>query len=64
METNTNEEQWERVDLNKLKEEAKQERQTKGPKDLLTEQETAEFESMTEGQQADYMAEQSEYEPN
>jgi len=30
---------------------------TKGPKDLLTEQECSQLENMTEGQLADYLAE-------
>lgn len=34
---------------------------TKSPKDLITEQETADLENMTEGQLADYLAENIEY---
>lgn len=32
---------------------------TKGPKDLLTEQEIAELENMTEGQLTDYLADEA-----
>lgn len=39
------------------------EKMTKGPKDLLTEQETAELANMTEGQMADYFAIEAENEP-
>ena len=33
-----------------------EEKNTKGPKDLLTEQEVSEIENMTEGQVAEYLA--------
>lgn len=36
---------------------------SKSPKDLLTEQETAELDNMTEGQLAEYLAKESENEP-
>ena len=39
------------------------EKTSKGPKDLLTEQRTAELENMTEGQLAEYLAKESENEP-
>lgn len=38
-----------------------EEKTSKSPKDLLTEQETTELENMTEGQLADYFAENMEY---
>ena len=37
------------------------EKNSKSPKDLLTAQETSELENMTEGQLADYLAENMDY---
>lgn len=38
-----------------------EEKNSKSPKDLLTEQETSQLENMTEGQLADYLAENMDY---